>query len=86
MNEISRDLCEERSTQNRRQLDKHERTIDELTVCSVKLTELVQIHNDKLKDHETRLDSLESRPASIVARVVDALISAIVAGLVCVIM
>lgn len=86
MNEISRDLCEERSGQSRRRLDNHEHTINELTVCSVKLTELVQIHNDRIKDHETRLDSLESRPASIIARLVDAFISAIVAGVVCLLM
>ncbi|MBR2296507.1 MAG: hypothetical protein IKA43_03765 [Clostridia bacterium] len=86
MNEISTELCNERSTQNQRRLDKHESTLDALMICSVKLTELVEIHNERLKDHETRLDSLESRPASVISRIVDALISAIVAGLVCLIL
>ncbi len=86
MNEISRDLCNERSTQSQRRLDKHESTLDALMVCSVKLTELVEIHNERLKDHETRLDVLESRPASIIARVVDALISALVAAVVCIVL
>ena len=86
MNEISTELCNERSTQNQCRLDKHESTLDALMICSVKLTELVEIHNERLKDHETRLDSLESRPASMISRIVDALISAIVAGLVCLIL
>lgn len=86
MNEISRELCNERSAQNQRRLDKHESTLDALMICSVKLTELVEIHNERLKDHETRLDSLESRPASVISRIIDALISAVVAGLVCLIL
>lgn len=86
MSEISKELCEERSTQTRRRLDKHADTIDALRVCSVKLTEMVEIHNERLKDHESRLDDLERRPSSILGKVVDALISAVVAALVCIIL
>ncbi|MBQ7411686.1 MAG: hypothetical protein IJW10_02120 [Clostridia bacterium] len=85
MNEINKELCEERSTQTRRRLDKHADTIDALKVCSVKLTEMVEIHNERLKDHESRLDDLESKPSSILGKALDALISAIVATLVCII-
>ena len=84
MEEISKELCNERSEQTRRRLDKHSDTIDALKVCSVKLTEMVEIHNQRLSDHESRLDSLERRLSDIVSKIVDALISAIVATLVCI--
>ncbi len=80
-----KEICDERSTQTRRRLDKHADTIDALKVCSVKLTEMVEIHNERLKDHESRLDDLERRPSNILSKVVDALISALVATLVCII-
>lgn len=84
--EASRELCEERSRQTLRRLDKHADTIDALKVCSVKLTEMVEIHNERLKDHESRLDDLEKRPSNIISKVIDALVSAIVAGVVCLVM
>ncbi len=86
MEEISKELCNERSKQTQRRLDKHSDTIDALKTCSVKLTEMVEIHNQRLCDHESRLDDLERRPSNIVSKIVDALISAIVATLVCIIM
>lgn len=86
MNEFSKELCNERSKQTQKRLDKHSDTIDALKVCSVKLTEMVEIHNERLKDHETRLDSLENRPSSLLSKIADALISAIIATLVCIIM
>jgi predicted nuclease with TOPRIM domain len=86
MEEISKELCKERSEQTRRRLDKHSDTIDALKVCSVKLTEMVEIHNQRLSDHESRLDSLENRPSSILSKVIDALISAVVATLVCILL
>ena len=81
-----KEICDERSTQTRRRLDKHSDTIDALKVCSVKLTEMVEIHNQRLSDHESRLDSLENRPSSILSKVIDALISAVVATLVCILL
>lgn len=86
MSEITKELCDERSKQARRRLDKHSDTIDALKVCSVKLTEMVEIHNERLKDHESRLDDLEKRPSSILNKMVDALISAVVATLVCMVL
>ena len=86
MSEQLKEICDERSKQTRRRLDKHSDTIDALKVCSVKLTEMVEIHNERLKDHESRLDDLEKRPSSILSKMLDALISAIVAGLVCLIL
>lgn len=86
MEEFSKELCNERSIQTQRRLDKHSDTIDALKTCSVKLTEMVEIHNERLKDHETRLDSLENKPSSILSKIVDGIISAVVAALVCMVM
>ena len=86
MEEISKELCKERSEQARRRLDKHSDTIDALKVCSVKLTEMVEIHNQRLSDHESRLDNLEKRPSDILSKIIDALISAIVATVVCIVL
>ena len=69
-----------------KQLDKHSDTIDALKICSVKLTEMVEIHNQRLSDHESRLDNLEKRPSDIVSKIIDALISAVVAALVCIVL
>ena len=86
MEEISKELCNERSKQMSKQLDKHSDTIDALKSCSVKLTEMVEIHNQRLSDHESRLDNLEKRPSDIVSKIIDALISAVVAALVCIVL
>lgn len=85
MEEISKELCNERSKQALRRLDKHSEAIDALKTCSVKLTEMVEIHNQRLSDHESRLDDLEKRPSNIVSKIIDALISALIATLVCVV-
>ena len=81
--EVKKELCDERSKEIKRRLDKHADTIDALKTCSVKLTEMVEIHNERLKDHEIRLDSLESRPSSVLSKIFDALISAVVATVIC---
>ena len=54
--EVKKELCDERSKEIKRRLDKHADTIDALKTCSVKLTEMVEIHNERLKDHEIRLE------------------------------
>lgn len=86
MDEFSKELCNERSERTQRRLDKHSDTLDALKTCSVKLTEMVEIHNERLRDHESRLDSLERRPSSIFWKALDALISAVVATVVCVLL
>lgn len=86
MTEISSELCNERTTRTEKRLDKHSATIDELRICSVKLTEMLEKHNEKISDHENRLDSLEKRPKDAIGKIIDALISAVVAGLVCLIL
>ena len=85
MDEISKELCNERSKQTKARLDKHSDTLDALKACSVKLTEIVEFHNQRLSDHESRLDNLEKRPSSILSKIIDALISAIIATLVCIV-
>ncbi|MBO5212535.1 MAG: hypothetical protein J6B60_03245 [Clostridia bacterium] len=86
MNDISKELCEERAQRTEKRLDKHSSAIDELCACSVKLTEMMRIHNERIDDHESRLGSLEKRPGDIVGRVIDALISAVTAAIVCMIL
>ncbi|MBQ8163591.1 MAG: hypothetical protein IJZ93_04415 [Clostridia bacterium] len=86
MNDISKELCDERASRTEKRLDKHSSTIDELRACSVKLTEMLQIHNERIHDHETRLGSLEKRPSNIFGKIVDALISAVTAAIVCLIL
>ena len=47
---------------------------------------MLEKHNEKISDHENRLDSLEKRPKDAIGKIIDALISAVVAGLVCLIL
>lgn len=85
MTDISKELCDERATRTEKRLDKHSATIDELRICSVKLTEMLEKHNEKISDHENRLDTLERGPRDTVGRIADAIISALVAGIICLI-
>ena len=86
MSEFSKELCDERASNTKERLDKHSLTIDELKVCSIKLTEMLEIHNEKITDHENRLDNLENRPRDIVRGIVDGIISALVAAFICLIL
>ena len=86
MSEFSKELCNERSIQAQKRLDKHDDTLDALKTCSVKLTEIVEMHSERLLDHESRIDDLEKRPSSILSKIVDGIISAVVAALVCMVL
>ena len=79
---IPRELCEWMSERTEARLTKHGETIDELKECTVKLTQILEVHNEKLSDYGERLIHLERRPTRWVDRVAAALLSALAAALV----
>ena len=74
---VTRERCDLMTERTERRLEKHGETIDELKTCTVKLTEMLAVHNEKLSDYGARLITLESRPGRLLDRVGTALISAL---------
>ena len=74
-------LCDERFARDKERLNELEKFYRKLSECSIKLSSIADQHNEKLKDHENRLDELESRPTQWWDKVVAGVIAAAVAYL-----
>lgn len=72
-------LCDERFARDKERIDKLENLTGKIGECNIKLSALVEHHDDKLKDHEGRLDDLESRPGNLWDKVISGIIAAVVA-------
>ena len=79
---VSRELCDVMTERMEERLAKHSETLDDLKECTVKLTQILEVHNEKLSDYGERLIHLERRPTRWAERVGTALISALAAALV----
>jgi hypothetical protein len=85
--------CEERGKRYDERFDRDLRRIEKLedltakiSECNVKLSEIIKTNNEKLGDHEKRLDAIESRPTQWWDKVISGIIAAAVTVLMGVIM
>ena len=74
-------LCDERFARDKHDIDELKQLTRKVSECSIKLSSIADQHNEKLKDHESRLDELESRPTQWWDKVVAGIIAAAVAYL-----
>lgn len=79
-------LCDERFARDKHDIDELKQLTRKVSECSIKLSGIAEQHNEKLKDHETRLDELERRPGNLWDKVVAGIIAAAVAYLMGVVM
>ena len=79
-------LCDERFARDKHDIDELKQLTRKVSECSIKLSGIAEQHNEKLKDHESRLDELERRPGNLWDKVVAGIIAAAVAYLMGVVM
>lgn len=72
-------LCDERFARDKHDIDELKQLTRKVSECSIKLSGIAEQHNEKLKDHESRLDELERRPGNLWDKVIAGIIAAVVA-------
>lgn len=82
-------LIDERFARDKERIEYHERHMDEqdaerreLRELSVRMGELLDKHDEKLGNHEKRIEAIEQKPSRRWDMVIDKIITVIVAGFV----
>ena len=60
--EYLRQLFDERFDRDKERLDKDEKLIEELSACNIKLTAMIEAHDQQLHHYGKRLTAIESKP------------------------
>ena len=86
---VSEDVCRarqqinaERMGRDKERLDKSEELLHKVSECQIEMASMVKAHEDKLANHEKRIDEIERRPANWLDKIIAGVISAVVAFLV----
>ncbi len=79
--ELMQKLYDERFTRDKERIEHIEDLTTKVSECNIKLSEMVKAHNDKLADHDKRLDDIENRPTALWDKVISGVIAAVVAFL-----
>lgn len=76
-----RQIEEERLSRDKERLDKSEELLHKVSECQIELTAMTKKHEEKLIDHEKRIDEIEQRPADWMDKIISGVIAAVVAFL-----
>ena len=82
MENVSKEVCDLHTQQFNKTLSQHEETIKQLTDCTQKLTYIISTQEEKQKDIDKRLKTIERRPNMIFEKVFIAFLTALVSVLV----
>ena len=82
MGDVSKEVCDLHTQQCDKILTQHEDTIKQLTVCTQKLTHIISTQEEKQKDLDKRLKTIERRPNVILEKVLIAGLTALVSVIV----
>jgi hypothetical protein len=82
MGDVSKEVCDLHTQQFDKILTQHEDTIKQLTECTQKLTNIVSTQEEKQRDIDTRLKTIERRPNVILEKVLIAGLTALVSVIV----
>ena len=87
-NLVSEQLCtegrtieEERFRRDKERLDKLDPLMEKLSTCTVQNAQIIKHHEEKLTEHERRIDNIEHRPGNWWDKAITGLIAAAVAAL-----
>ena len=80
-NEYLKMLFDERFARDKERIDKIDELLKKLSDCQIQLTEIEKTNQEKLADHEKRLDEIEHRPLGWVDKAISGIIAAAVAFL-----
>lgn len=82
MVDVSKEVCDLHTQQFDKILTQHEDTIKQLTECVQKLTHIISTQEEKQKDLDKRLKTIERRPNVILEKVLIAGLTALVSVIV----
>lgn len=82
MGDVSKEICDIHIQQFEKILTQHEDTIKQLTECTQKLTHIISTQEEKQKDLDKRLKTIESRPNVILEKVFISALTALVSVIV----
>lgn len=82
MSDVSKEVCDLHTQQFDKILAQHEDTIKQLTECTQKLTHIISTQEEKQKDLDKRLKTIERRPNVILEQVLIAGLTALVSVIV----
>lgn len=82
MGDVSKEICDIHIQQFDKILTQHEDTIKQLTECTQKLTHIISTQEEKQKDLDKRLKTIESRPNVILEKVFISVLTALVSVIV----
>lgn len=82
MSDVSKEVCDLHTQQYNKTLSQHEETIKQLTECTQKLTYIITSQEEKQKDLDKRLKTIERRPNVILEKVLIAGLTALVSVIV----
>lgn len=88
-NMVSKEYCtehnrmmDERFSRDKEDIKRHNDAIGKLTTLSTEIGQLIKQHDDVIKQHETRIDTLEHKPSVWFDRIISGIVAAVVAALV----
>ena len=88
-NLVSKEYCgehnrmiDERFSRDKADIKRHNEAIGELTKLSSEIGILIKQHDGTIKDHESRIDTLEHKPSVWFDRIVSGIVAAVVAAIV----
>lgn len=80
--EVSKEVCDLHTKHYEITLAQHEETIKSLTECTQKLTVIISTQEEKQKDLDKRLKSIERRPNVILEKILIAGLTALISVIV----
>lgn len=69
MEGYNKELCEERHSRIEDRLCKHGEQIDSLEKCVIKLTEMIERHDNECKDCDKRINEIEAKPMATLGKI-----------------
>lgn len=88
-NQLRDKLYDERFARDKERIEEHERHMKEqdaerkaLSELSIRMGELLERHDEKIGEHEKRIEAMEQKPGRRWDMVIDKIITVIVAGVV----
>jgi len=75
-------LMDERFARDKADLEKHDKAIAEMAKLSAEIGQLVKRHDTELEKHDKRIEKLEHKPSMWFDRIINGIVSAVVAAFV----
>lgn len=82
MGEVSKEVCDIRTKYYETTIAQHADTIKQLTECVQKLTHIISTQEEKQKDIDKRLKTIERKPGDIFEKILIAGVTALVSAVV----